>query len=332
MDDFGHLFGPHFRDNSRSMTNTLAGVIDHAVRFQANLPTDGPLAAALAAASTEASKLAGEARDAQQRLGMGVGTQKQAGTQTETATVVAFERLRKNEASLKSDLFIADADERQRLYALLYPTGTLAYYTKAPLGTELADRLGEYIRRTDQESAALGPVFVQLVDDDLGSFRLTRDTQVAAQATTGDLRTDRRDLVTEIDTLCDYDYHLLSAHFRDDATRPANYWNPVYYARATPRAATGQVLNRAIQAHQHRQVFDLVQYPQLTTLTISLRDGGPAALALVPTATSAAPVDTLALLPGPGLVLPLASLPGTGTHLLAYNATGQVLHIDAQLS
>ena len=332
MEDFSHLFASHFQDNDRSLTNTLAGVIDHAVRFRANLPTTGPLAALLREACEAAEQLATRAQAAQQNLGLGLGSQKQAGTQTETATAKAFERVRKNEASLKGDLFIEDAAERQRLYALLYPTGTLAYYTGAALGTELADRLGEYLTRTLQEHEALGERFVKLVEEDLGPFRQVRNDQLAAQTTTNDARTTRQALVAELDALCDYDYHLLSAHFRADLARPALFWNPALYLRAAPRAAAGQVLNRAIQAGQHRQLFDLADYPQLTTLAVSLRDGGPVALALVPTATSPAPAATLPLAPGPPLTVPLADVPGTGTHLLAYNDTGKAACLDAQLS
>ncbi len=332
MEDFTHLFASHFTDPYRSLENTLAGIVDHAVRFRATLPTDGPLAPVLLAACNAAEDLSLQAQAVQQTLGLNVGTQKQAGNQTETALKTALERIRKNEGSLKGDLFIEDLAERQRLYALLYPEGGLSYYTRARLGTEVADRLGEYLTRTETESKALGEVFVQRVQDDLGPFRKTRDTQLAAQTKTDDSRTDRHDLVAEIDGLCDYDYHLLSAYFRDHLDRAANYWNSSYYLRAAPRAATGQVPNLVIKAHQHRQLYDLAHYPQFTALTVSLREGGPAALARVGKATSPLPAHTLPLLPGQPLAVLLADVPGTGDHVLVYNETGKALHLDGQLS
>ena len=332
MEDFTHLFASHFTDPYRSLENTLAGIVDHAVRFRATLPTDGPLAPVLLAACKAAEALSLQAQAVQQTLGLNVGTQKQAGSQTETALKTAFDRIRKNEGSLKGDLFIEDLDERQRLYALLYPEGGLSYYTRARLGTEVADRLGEYLTRTETESKALGEVFVQRVQDDLGPFRKTRNTQLAAQTKTDDSRTDRHDLVVAIDNGCDYDYHLLSAYFRDHLDRVANYWNPAFYLRTAARAATGEVPNLAVQPHQHRQLYDLSKYAQLTTLTVSLRDGGPLQLARVPKATSPLPADTLTLAPGQPLTLPLADVPGTGDHLVVYNETGKALHVAAQLS
>ena len=81
------------------------------------------------------------------------------------------------------------------------------------------------------------------------------------------------------------------------------------------------MLNRAGKAHQHRQVYDLADYPQFTQLTISLHEGGPVSLALVPTAP-AIPLPLDATQP---LTVALAALPGT--HLLAYNDTGKATRL-----
>ena len=235
MEAFDHLFSFHFADGERSLTNTLAGFVDHAIRLEAQLPTTGPLAALLKAAHTETQALSARAQAAQQALGLSLGTQKQGTAQTASATTTAFERLRKNDASLKGDALIEDDDERLRLHALLYPSG-LKYYTAARLGTELADRLDEYLTRTEAEQDALGEAFVKRTQEALGPFRKTRATQVAGLSSTGTARDDRHELIDQLDAQCDYNYHLLSAHFRQDLARPATYWNPTYYLRATAPA------------------------------------------------------------------------------------------------
>ena len=237
MEAFAHLFDSHFADNDRSLLNTLAGFVDHATRLAAGLPTAGPLAALLKAANTDTQALSARAQTTQQALGLSLGTQKEATSQTTTAQTVALDRIRKNEATLFGDALIEDAAERQRLYALLYPTGTLKYYTTAKMGSELADRLGEYLTTTEAEKEALGAAFVKRTVADLQPFRKTRETQVGHLGGTGEARTDRHDLVDELDAQCDYNFHLLSAHFRQDLARPANFWNPSYYQRAAPVAA-----------------------------------------------------------------------------------------------
>ena len=241
MEAFDHLFDSHFADAHRALTDTLAGFVDHATRLASHLPTAGPLAALLKTALAETQALSLRAQAAQQALGLSLGTQKQATGQTATAQTTALDRIRKNEGTLKGDALIADEPERQRLYALLYPSG-LKYYTAAKLGTELADRLDEYLTRTEAEKTALGAAFVTRTQSDLGPFRKTRETQVAGLATTSTARDDRHELIDLLDAQCDYNYHLLSAHFRQDLARPATFWNPSYYMRATPApAAVGPV-------------------------------------------------------------------------------------------
>ena len=235
MEAFDHLFAPHFADGERSLLNTLAGFVDHATRLAAHLPATGPLAALLAAANTQA--LSARAQTAQQALGLSLGAQKQATAQTATAQTMALDRIRKNEGTLYGDALIEDAQERQRLHALLYPTGTLKYYTTAKVGTELADRLGEYLATTEAEKDALGAAFVKRTQADLKPFRKTRETQVAHLGSTDSARDDRHELVDELDAQCDYNFHLLSAHFRAELGRPANFWNPAYYQRAAPAVA-----------------------------------------------------------------------------------------------
>jgi hypothetical protein len=232
MEAFDHLFDSHFADAQRSLTNTLAGFVDHATRLDAHLPDTGPLAAVLKAAQAETQALSTRAQATQQALGLSLGSQKQGTAQTATATTTALDRIRKNEATLRGDSLIEDEAERRRLYALLYPSG-LRYYTAARLGTELADRLSEYLTRAEAEQKALGEAFVQRTRTALGPFRKTRETQVAGLSGTSTAREDRHELVDLLDAQCDYNYHLLSAHFRQDPTRPATYWNPTYYLRAT---------------------------------------------------------------------------------------------------
>ena len=234
MEAFAHLFDSHFADADRSLANTLGGFVDHATRLAANLPTTGPLAAALKTALTDTQALSTRAQAAQQALGLSLGTQKQATAQTGTAQGTALDRIRKNEATLFGDALVEDPAERARLYALLYPTGTLKYYTAATLGTELADRLGEYLTRTEAEKEALGAAFVKRTQTDLQPFRPTREAQVAQLGSTGTARADRHGLVAALDEQCDHTFHLLSAHFRQDLARPANFWNSTFYLRAAP--------------------------------------------------------------------------------------------------
>ena len=236
MEAFDHLFDSHFADAERPLTNTLAGFVDHATRLTANLPTTGPLAALLKAAETDTQALSARAQTVQQTLGLSLGSQKEATSQTTTAQTAALDRIRKNEATLRGDALIEDAAERQRMYALLYPTGALKYYTAAKLGSELADRLGEYLTTTEAHQDILGAAFVKRTQTDLAPFRKTRETQVGHLGSTGEVRTDRHDLVDALDAQCDYNFHLLSVHFRQDLARPANFWNPAYYQRATPAA------------------------------------------------------------------------------------------------
>lgn len=333
MESFEKLFASHFSDDNRTLTNTLAGFIDHAVRLKANLPADGPFAAELAEANVVTQNLSRKAQQALRHLGLTRGTQKEATLQTEAARLTAFERIRKNEATLRGDLFITDAKERTRLYNLLYPTGGLQYYTAAKLDTEMADRLGEYLARTEDEAKALGERFVQLVQDELGPFRQVRDNQVAALSKTGEAQEAIRNLVSATNEQCDYTWHLLSCHFRHELGKPALFWKSIFYLRMAPRAAAGQLLNLGIQAHQHRQLYDLTDQATLTTLTLSLRDGGPLCLALVDKATAPLPTETLAVPAGKQpFVVDLTSIPGTGLHLVAYNETGRVLHLDARVS
>ncbi|MDO7875602.1 hypothetical protein Q5H93_12735 [Hymenobacter sp. ASUV-10] len=68
----------------------------------------------------------------------------------------------------------------------------------------------------------------------------------------------------------------------------------------------------------------------MSTLTLRLRNGGPLYLYRADKATAALPA--VALTEPTPFVVPLANVPGTGTHLLAYNDTGRVAHLDGQLS
>jgi hypothetical protein len=233
MEAFDHLFNSHFADAQPPLTNTLGGFVDHATRFTANLPDTGPLAPALTTALADTKALSLRAQQAQQALGLSLGSQKQATGQTTTAQATALDRIRKNEATLKGDALIEDDAERERLYALLYPSG-LTYYTAARLGTELADRLNEYLTTTETEQTALGAPFLLRTQAALGPFRQTRETQVAGLSGTDTARDDRHALIDLLDAQCDHNYHLLSAHFRQELARPAAFWNPTFYIRATP--------------------------------------------------------------------------------------------------
>ena len=234
MEAFDHLFDSHFADLDRSLLNTLGGFVDHATRLAASLPAAGPLAALLQAADADTQALSLRAQAAQQALGLSLGAQKQGTSQTTTAQTTALDRIRKNEATLRGDALVEDADERARLYALLYPTGSLKYYTAARLGTELADRLDQYLTTAEAEKTALGAPFVQRTQAALGPFRNTRETQVGHFGSTSTARDDRHALVDELDAQCDYNFHLLSAHFRQELGRPATFWNPTFYQRAAP--------------------------------------------------------------------------------------------------
>ena len=333
MDSFDHLFASQFTDPVRSVANTLGGFVDHAVRLAANLPTTGPLVPLFKAANAETQAKSLRAQQVQQALGLGLGSQKQATAQTETAKATALDRIRTNDNNLKGDAVIENPVERQRVYALLYPTGTLKYYTGARLETEIADRLGEYLTTTENEADALGDTFVKRTQEALGPFRKARETQVAKISATGDRQDDRHLIVPELNEQCDYNANLLRAHFRLELERVANYWKQSFYARATAHAAPGQRLHLAVQAHQHRQLFDLANFAAATTLTLALSAGGPLQLALTDKATAPLPAATLAVPAGPApLVLLLADVPGTGTHLIVYNETGLVARLDAQLS
>ena len=68
-------------------------------------------------------------------------------------------------------------------------------------------------------------------------MRLTRESQVAGLGTAAAARDDRHELIALLDQQCDHNYHLLSAHFRQDLARPAAFWNPTYYLRAAPAPA-----------------------------------------------------------------------------------------------
>lgn len=237
MEAFDHLFDSHFADNDRSMANTLGGFVDHATRLAAHLPTAGPLAAVLATALADTKALSLRAQAAQQALGLSLGTQKEATGTTAAAQTTALDRIRKNEATLKGDALIEDDTERQRLYGLLYPSG-LKYYTAARLGTELTDRLDEYLTRAEAEAKALGMAFVTRTQAALQPFRHTRETQVAGLAGTSTARDDRHELIDLLDQQCDQNYHLLSAHFRQELGRPAAFWGSAFYIRATTPQAT----------------------------------------------------------------------------------------------
>jgi hypothetical protein len=239
MESFQNLFESAFADERRALTDTLGGFVDHATRFEAHLPTTGPLAAVLATALADTQALSLRAQQAQQALGLSLGTQKEATGQTATAQATALDRLRKNAATLKGDALIEDDKERRRLYALLYPAG-MEYYTDARLGTELTDRLDEYLTRVEDEATALGAAFVTRTQTALAPFRETRATQVAGLSSTDTARDDRHELIDLLDQQCDFNYHLLSAHFRQELARPASYWNPGFYdRRATPAGAVG---------------------------------------------------------------------------------------------
>ena len=237
MEAFDHLFDSHFADAQRPLTNTLAGFVDHAVRLAGHPAAPaGPPATLLAAALAATLALSLRAQTAQQALGLSLGTQKQATGQTATAQATALDRIRKNEGTLKGDALIEDEQERLRLYALLYPAG-LKYYSAARLGTELTDRLDEYLTRVEAEKTALGPAFVQRTQAALGPFRHTRETQVGTLGGTSAARDDRHELVAALDEQCDYNYHLLSLLHRTELARPAAFWNPAFYLRAAPAAA-----------------------------------------------------------------------------------------------
>jgi hypothetical protein len=234
MEAFTHLFDSHFADNHRALADTLGGFVDHTTRLEGGLPTAGPLAALLKNALADTLALSAQAQAAQQALGLSLGSQKQATGQTATAQATALDRIRRNEATLKGDALIEDDHERQRLYALLYPTGGLKYYTTARLGTELTDRLAEYLTRTETEQKALGDGFLQRTREALQPYRKTRATQVAGLGSTDVARDDRHALVELLDAQCDYNFHLLSAHFRQELGRPATFWNPTFYIRTGP--------------------------------------------------------------------------------------------------
>ncbi len=333
MESFDHLFDSHFTDPQRTLSNSLGGFVDHAVRLNANLPGNGPLKALLLAANAETQAKSLRAQQVQQTLGLSLSGQKLATSQTLTAQTKALDRIRKNEGTLKGDSLVEDEEVRESIYAQLYPTGGLKYYTNAKLGTQLSDRLGEYLASTEANAGVLGDVFVSRVRTDLGLFRQVRETQVAKISTTGDVQDNRHELVGALNEQCDYNFHLLSGHFRLELHRAANFWNPSFYLRAAPHATPGQVLNKAVQAHQHRQLFDLASFAPMTSLALTLRDGGPLCLALADKATAPLPANTLAVPAGnaPFSTL-LADVPGIGTHLIAYNETGKVAHLNAQLS
>ena len=333
MEAFAHLFAPHFPDPTRSLADTFGGFVDHATRFNSGLPGTGPLAALFKTANTQTQALSLRAQQAQQGLGLSLGTQKQATGDTATGQATALERIRKNEATLRGDALIEDEKERQRLYDLLYPTGGLMYYTDARLGTELADRLNEYLTRTEAEKTALGDVFVTRTQAALGPFRQTRETQVAALATTGTARDERSLLVDELNEQCDANYHLLSLFFRQELTRPAAFWNPSFYFRAAAAVPAGQLRHFTVKAHQHRVLFELPKFAAATALALTLPAGGPFFLGRGATATAPRPAAVLEVLPGPApQALLLAAVPGTEPFLLGYNEGGTAVVLEAALS
>ena len=195
MGAFTHLFDSHFADSARTLTNTLGGFVDHATRFGAGVFAKGPLSDAINAALHNTQALSLRPQQTQQALDLSLGNQKLGTTQTTEAQTKALDRIRRNEATLKGDALIEDDHERQRLYALLYPTGTLKYYTNARFGTELADRLREYLTRTEAEKTALGTGFFKRTLEALAPFRATRETQVASLSTTDTARDDRHALI-----------------------------------------------------------------------------------------------------------------------------------------
>lgn len=333
MESFDKVFGSTFADPSRTIANTFGGFLDHMVRFEANLPTTGPFVEAVGEALNATINLGTKARDLLLQAGRSLSTQKEATLQTEAAAEVAFERIRNVEAALSSDLFIEDEAERRRLRQLLFPTGGLQFYTTAKLATELPDRLSVFLAITEAEAAALGPKFVLFVQRDLGPFRTIREQQLAAFSKTGDARGDVRKLIDQLNEQCDFNKNLLSAHFRTDLGRVALFWKASFYARAATRAATGQLLNLGIKATHRRQLYDLADYPTANSLMLTLREGGPLCLYRADKTTAAMPSTTLPVPIGAtSFVTPLAAIPGTGPHLLAYNDTGRVVHLDAQLS
>lgn len=333
MQDFSTLFASQFTDPARSLANTFAGFDNFSIRLAANLPNAGLLAPLFVNLHGQVQAVAVSVRAAQQTMGLTLGAQKLAREHTAEAKAKALDRVRKNEGSLKGDLLIEDPEVRANVYALLYPTGKLSYYTEADLRTELADRLGEYLAITEEKADLLGDAFVTKVQNDLGPFRTVRENQTVDMSKTIRAREDRHELVPICDELCDYAKSLLSAHYRLNLGAVANYWNPVFYIKATPRTAPATRSNLAVQPNQHRYLFDLSQFAALTTLTITLRTGGPLCLARCATATAPLPASVLDVPTGTaGLAIQLSTLPGSGDFVVAYNESGHAVHLDAALS
>lgn len=328
MDSLRNLCDVSFHDPERSKANTFAGFLDHTARFLKPVFSGGPVDAALTAAQVEATALAEEVRAAQVAVGTSQAQQQDGRAATEADRKRAIKRVQENAAALDTSYFIADARERQRLTALLYPGG-LEPLTRASL-RDLPDLLATYMATVETEETALGQPFYTQTMADLAPFAATRTKQIEQKAATGQARTERRDLVADVENQLTYHYHLLSAHYRGQWATVATYYDARYFDdQQTGRE--GQRRGRA--AGETKTVLDLgAADPAFVRVTLTVDDDGKAPLDFARAASAAEPPTAwLAVAPDVPQTVELAKLPGAGPLLVVRNAAGTVGHYRVAL-
>ncbi len=322
------LCDDQFRNPDRSQANTFAGLQDHGARFTAQPFSGGPVGAALAAAQTETIALMADVKAAQVAVGGGQARQQAGRAATEADKKQAIKRIQENATALDSDYFIADAAERARLTALLYPSGLMTF-TEASL-RDLPDLLATYLDAVDDEQAALGKPFTDRTTADLTPFTGTREEQIARKATTTKARDDRRALLDRCTDQLTYNYHLLSAHHRASLAAVAAYYDARYFDdQQTGRE--GQRRGRAA-AGEVKTVLDLgAADPAFVSIALAVEaDAAPLEFARAASAAEP-PKAWLAVAPGVPQTVALTDLPGTGPLLVVRNTTDRVGHYRVTL-
>ena len=328
MDSIKNLCDNRFYDAQRSLADTFGGFADHGARFLSGVFGTGPVAVLLAAAQAETSTLLAEINAVQVAVGTSQAQQQGGRAATEADRKTVVKRVQDNAAALDNSYFIADAKERARLRALLYPAG-LAALTGANL-RDLPALLATYMATVTTEKAALGQTFYDQTVADLAPFATTRAAQVGQKAATSQARDERADLAARVENQLTYNYHVLSAYYRTKWEAVATYYDARYF----DHQATGHEGQRRgkVEATETKTVLDLgAADPAFVRVTLTVEEGKAPLEFARATSAAEAPKEWLTVAPGTSQTVELTALPGEGPLLVVRNAGATVGHYRAAL-